>query len=179
MKNNLLYNKSKIFIMSGLIGLLLVCKPSDICHASEITGEQSIAGFGKMINEYIDETGHSCYTEDIELLANVMYHENHSNGEKVMYYTGAVVLNRVAKGYADGTLKGVLYQKNQYSTISKFFTEALPESVYKLSIKMLKYGCPDVPVNVVYQAMFPQGSGTRKAIPSSYSDADIEYFCFE
>ena len=131
------------------------------------------------VDRYIDVHHRDVSVEDVDLLAQVMYHENGMNGDAVMYYTGAVVMNRVHhKGYPD-TVKGVLYAKGQYSTTPLFFTKKIPFGVYCLAARILKLGTVGVPENVVYQAMFPQGSGVWKPIPSSYSKDDIEYFCYE
>ena len=147
--------------------------------AGTVTSEKPLGGLSFYLNQYAEETNQAYYPEDVELLAQVMFHENYSNGEKVMRYTGAVVLNRVAKHYADGTVKGVLYQKGQYSTVPKFFTKEIPHSVYLLALKLVKEGTSDVPKNVVYQAMFPQGSGIWDQFPASYNPDHIEYFCYE
>lgn len=146
--------------------------------AATITGETALAGFSLLNNQCIEQTGQTCYPEGISLLAEVMFHENYVNGEEVMYYTGAVVMNRVRSKEFPNTVKKVLYQNNprQYSTTDKFFTKDIPESVYHLACKVAK-GTSDVPSGVLYQAMFQQGK-IWKAIPSSYSDEDIEYFCY-
>lgn len=148
-------------------------------NAAVITGDTSLAGVSYWIDKYIEKYGHSPFTEDIELLAEVMWHENGVNGDKVMYYTGAVVFNRVKSSKWPNTVKGVLYEKGQYATTGKFYTKPIPPEVYLIALRILKFGTPDVPENVVYQAMFKQGSGIWKAIPSVYSDKDVEYFCYE
>lgn len=163
-----------------LIGLIIVIitdlfSCSREARAAVITGEKPLAGFSLMQKE----TNYAVYPEGIELLAQVMFHENYVNGEEVMYYTGAVVMNRVRSKEFPNTVKKVLYQTKptvQYSTTDKFFTKDIPESVYHLACKVAK-GTPDVPSGVLYQAMFQQGK-IWKAIPSSYSDKDVEYFCY-
>lgn len=101
--------------------------------------------------------------EDINLLAEVMYHENWTTDKdhRAAYLTGAVVMNRVKSDKWPNTVHDVLYQKNpiQYSTTKKFFTKELPAEVYEMAEDILKNGTPDVPYNVVYQATFSQGSG--------------------
>ena len=62
-------------------------------------------------------------------------------------------------------------QKGQYSTTSKFFTKEIPAEVYDLAEKLLREGSV-APENVIFQAMFPQGSGTYKKIGT-------DYFCYE
>ena len=171
-----------IWFTKILAGLMLISIIVELMSCSKevkaavITGETHLAG----IPVYLDQLDIPVYPIGIELLAQVIYHENYCNGETMMYYTGAVVMNRVhSKGFPN-SIKEVLYQDHprQYGTTHKFFTVKIPQNVYQLAIKVAK-GTPDVPKNVIYQATFPQGSGVWKAIPSSYSKKDIEYFCFE
>lgn len=109
---------------------------------------------------------------DLDLLAEVMYWENYWNGTEAMLLTGSVVLNR--RDYCTwcpGTIEEVLYQKGQYSTTNKFFTEELPAEVYELAEQLLRNGSI-APSNVVFQSMFEQGSGVYKKVGT-------DYFCYE
>ena len=159
-----------------MIVLIITTFFSCDAKAAVITGERHLLG----MPVYLEKLDKPLYPESIELLAQVMFHENYCNGETVMYYTGAVVMNRVRSKRWPNTVKAVLYQRNpiQYSTTGKFFTKEIPNSVYRLACKVAK-GTPDVPENVVYQAMFPQGAGVWKKEPSSYAPTkDFEYFCY-
>lgn len=163
-----------IVVMVLIILTFVQCEKE--AKAGIITGEKALGGASYWIDKYIEATGHSVYTESIDLLAEVMFHENYVNGEEVMYYTGAVVMNRVKHKDWPNTVKKVLYQKGQYSTVKKFYTKEIPESVYHLACRVAR-GTPDVPETVLSQAMFKQGK-IWKAIPSSYSSKDVEYFCY-
>ena len=114
--------------------------------------------------------------EEINLLAEVIYHENwHTDKEHLAaYYTGAVVMNRVKSKVWPNTVKDVLYQKNpiQYSTTSKFFTKEIPQECYDMARDIYKNGTPDVPYDVVFQATFKQGRGDW--IPP----INGEHFCY-
>ena len=148
-------------------------------RAAEITGEKHLLGGAYWLEKYTEAEGHQPYTEDIELLAEVMYHENwHTDKDHLAaYYTGAVVMNRIKKDYkwlhlkGDKTVYDVVYAKGQYSTTNKFYTVELPDECYQMAIKVAK-GTPDVPENVIYQAMFKQGSGVWKKVGT-------DYFCYE
>ena len=113
--------------------------------------------------------------EDVNLLAEVIYHENWSTDPEHLaaYYTGAVVMNRVKSKDWPNTIESVLYQKNprQYSTTGNFFTVKLPEECYEMAENILKNGTPDVPESVVFQAMRKQGKGTWKKVGT-------DYFCY-
>ena len=111
--------------------------------------------------------------EDINLLAEVIYHENwYTDSEHLAaYYTGAVVMNRVKSKNWPNTISKVLYQKGQYSTTKYFYTKELPQEVYDMAEQILKNGTPDVPENVTFQAMRKQGKGTWKKVGT-------DYFCY-
>lgn len=113
--------------------------------------------------------------EDINLLAEVIYHENwHTDKDHLAaYYTGAVIYNRWKSPNWPDTIKGVIYQKGQYAVVPKLFTEKIPDECYQMAEDILRNGTPDVPANVVYQATFKQGSGDW--IPP----INGEHFCFE
>ena len=113
--------------------------------------------------------------DDINLLAEVIYHENwHTDKErKAAYYTGAVVMNRVKSKNWPNTVKDVVYQKRQYAVVPKLFTEKIPDECYQMAKDIYRNGTPDVPANVVYQATFIQGSGDW------IDPINGEHFCFE
>ena len=110
--------------------------------------------------------------EEIKLLAEVIYHENwHTDKEHLAaYYTGAVVMNRVnSKAWPD-TVEKVLYQKGQYSTTKLFFTKEIPAECYEMARDIYKNGTPDVPENVIFQAMRPLGKTWKRV--------NTDYFCY-
>lgn len=113
--------------------------------------------------------------DDINLLAEVIYHENwHTDEErKAAYYTGAVVMNRVKSKNWPNTVKEVVYQKRQYAVVPKLFTEKIPDECYQMAKDIYRNGTPDVPANVVYQATFIQGSGDW------IDPINGEHFCYE
>lgn len=126
--------------------------------------------FKWMLNEAKEEAR---IQEDIKLLAEVIYHENwHTDKDHLAaYYTGAVVINRVKSSEWPNSIHDVLYQSGQYSTTKKFYTKELPAEVYDMARDILINGTPDVPENVVFQAMFRQGKGTWKKV-------NTDYFCY-
>lgn len=111
--------------------------------------------------------------EEVGLIAEVIFWENWFTDPEHLaaYYTGAVAMNRVHSPAWPDTVKGVLYQKGQYSTTKYFYTKELPPEVYDMAWDIYRNGTPDVPENVVFQATFRQGSGTWKKV-------NTDYFCF-
>lgn len=139
------------------------------------------AGFSVYIKE-LAEQGEKLYTdEDLELLTNVIYFENRGASDRVLELTGAVVLNRMNRGWADGTMYGVVYQgykskgAQQYDsrTIERIGTEEIPTHYYDIAKRLLIFGTRRVcPENVVYQGMSRNGSGV-------YYEERGEIFCYE
>ncbi len=115
---------------------------------------------------------------DLDLMAQIIWWENGMNSDRCMLLTGSVVLNRVAdKGFPD-SIYGVWSDKGQYSTYKYIGKdEDIPDHVYDLARELLEHGSL-APADVIYQAMFKQGSGVYEQIESSYSKKDIEYFCY-
>ena len=134
-----------------------------------------IAGIIALVLSSSAAESRPAYTqEDINLLAEVIYHENwHTDKDHLAaYYTGAVVMNRVKSKNWPDTIEKVLYQKGQYSTTKYFFKKEIPEECYQMARDILIYGTNDVPSNVIFQAMRKQGSGVWKKVGT-------DYFCYE
>ena len=133
-----------------------------------------IAGIMALIFSSAAAESRPAYTqEDVNLLAEVIYHENwHTDKDHLAaYYTGAVVMNRVKSKDWPNTIESVLYQRGQYSTTTLFYTIQLPDEVYEMAEDILKNGTDDVPDSVVFQAMRKQGKGTWKKVGT-------DYFCY-
>ena len=156
-----------------ILTIIFSCKHAKKVNAAVITGDKALAGFSVLFEEKARQ-GITWYDqEDLELLAQVLEHENYSNGEYSMYLTGAVVINRRNSPRWPNTIKEVIYQTNpvQYSTIGEFWSRPVHRDCYRIASWLLIFGCPDVPPNVVYQATFKQGSGVYKH--------EGDYFCYE
>lgn len=151
-----------------LMFFLLISLPHKV-QADVITRETCLGGMSKALSDFYDKGGRLFNEDEVNLLAEVMYHENYCNGEYIMLLTGSVVLNRVKASWYPNTIKGVLYQKGQYATAPRFFTKPIPEEVYWLAKKLL-LGGSIAPEDVVFQSMFKQGRYVW------YVDKG-EYFC--
>lgn len=168
-RNLLTLLKILAILIIALIIVELIVSAKQV-KAATITGETPLAGFSLLRQKVIDKENDLPETEDIKLLAEVMYHENwHTDKEhKAAYYTGAVVLNRVARKDFPDTVKGVLYQKGQYITTGKFFTVELPLECYEMAKELLMKGA-DIPIAVIFQSTHKSfGSGVWKCINGEY-----------
>lgn len=160
-----------VLMIVWIIVELFSCSRS--AKAGMITGEKQLGGASLYMQKAIEKTGHAPYPESLELLAEVMFHENWSTDpeHEAARLTGAVVLNRVKSPHFPGTIKAVLYQRNptQYTTTHKFFTKTIPAECYELAARLLKYGAPDVPANVIYQSTHKEfGSGVWREINGEF-----------
>ncbi len=140
------------------------------CTAAGACGGHALGGLSLYMERFV-ESGQRLYEEeDLDLLSEVMYHENFDNGEYVMRLTGPVVLNRVRHKGFPSTIRDVLYQKGQYSTTKLFHTKKIPEEVISIAKELLIFGSI-APENVIWQSMFPQGKGI-------WFEYNHEYFCY-
>ena len=106
---------------------------------------------------------HTYSSNDIDLLANLMYieeeqYQNDEDAELIFKMAGSVVLNRMESDLFPNTIEGVIYQEGQYSqeTLDKIGNVYIPEKVYMWAEDLLKNG-PLGPENMVFQSEFNQG----------------------
>ena len=170
----------KRFIIICILMLLLLILAVFLMPAAEGEAKEVPDDFGERIENMIRE--HKIMTqrlikymehqrEEINLLAEVIYHENwHTDKEHLAaYYTGAVVMNRVNSSEWPNTVKEVLYQKGQYSTTKLFYTKEIPQECYDMARDIYKNGTPEVPENVIFQSMQKGlGRGHWKVINGEY-----------
>ena len=154
----------RIIILTALFLILLpVIQTKAKTKVPELTFEETVETMVRehkiMLDRLIAALEHR--QEEINLLAEVIYHENwHTDKEHMAaYYTGAVVMNRVNSKAWPNSVKEVLYQRGQYSTTKLFYTVELPKECYEMARDIYRNGTPDVPYDVVFQATFKQGRG--------------------
>lgn len=132
----------------------------------------SLAGAGTVETE----TEATYSEEDLYVLSHIIQCEAGYCEREMMEGVGSVVLNRVADERFPDTIYDVVNQPGQYRPVmSGTFQSAEPtEEVIDVSIDLLTNGSK-FPVEVVWQANFPQGTGTYKTLSTSYSTM---YFCY-
>lgn len=113
---------------------------------------------------------------DLDILANVIAGEAPFCPQEHQIAVAAVVLNRVADDRFPGTVAEVVEQPGQYRESYLTGTDA-PEDCYEAA-RIALSGEHDVPAGVVYQANFPQGSGTWwiSEVDTGYFQSTT-YFC--
>ena len=114
---------------------------------------------------------------DLWLLAKVVCGEAQYCDRTEMEYVASVILNRVADPRFPNTITEVVYQPGQYGCIYdgnwyKTPTQANWEEAEYVLDMFNTYGYTVLPSDVVWQAQFPQGSGTY--LVSSWG----HYYCY-
>lgn len=120
------------------------------------------------------ETERSYSDDDVWYLSRVIQAESGYCQREMMEGVGSVVLNRVADDRFPDSIPEVIQQPGQYSTLSWLSSQTPTEEVMEVTIDLLENGSK-FPPEVVWQANFPQGSGTYQTLSTSYSTM---YFCY-
>ena len=108
---------------------------------------------------------------NVVLLAKLIEAENGSaQNDETLWLTGAVVMKRVKSKAYPNSIRGVIYQRGQYATAAKLDSVNPSTRALEIANDLLGVGCKELPDNLVFQAMFPQGREVYKKI-------DGEYFC--
>lgn len=113
--------------------------------------------------------------EDVWYLSRVIQAESGYCQREMMEGVGSVVLNRVESDLFPNTVKEVIEQPGQYSTLSWLSSQVPTDEVMDVTISLLENGSI-YPEDVLYQANFVQGSGVYKSLSTSYSTM---YFCYQ
>ena len=142
-------------MIRGLILMLvLCCMVSNTVYASEQLAEnEKQKGIEKL-----EETE---YQKDLYLLSHLINAEAGSDwcSDDLMRYVGSVALNRVEHNAFPNSLEEVIYQPGQYACLwDGNFTKEPSERAVRIAKELLEGGSV-LPVDVVFQAEFIQGSG--------------------
>ncbi len=120
-----------------------------------------------------EEISYDVNSNDVFLIAYAMSREAAYGDYTDATYVGNVIVNRVNDPDFPDSVSGVLSQEGQYPWGVSFYDENLiyDEYFYHIAEDLLAGNCP-LPTNVVYQARFPQGSGT-------YCTLGAHYYCYK
>ncbi len=113
--------------------------------------------------------------DDVWYLSRVIQAESGYCQREMMEGVGSVVINRKNSDLFPNTIREVIEQPGQYSTLSWLSSQVPTDEVMEVTYDLLENGSK-FPENVLYQANFPQGSGTYKTLSTSYSTM---FFCFQ
>lgn len=119
------------------------------------------------------ETEQKYTDDDLWYLSRVIQAESGYCSKEMMEGVGSVVLNRVADERFPDSIREVIEQPGQYSTLSWLSSQVPTDECMEVTIDLLENGSK-YPADVVWQANFPQGTSVYKTISTSYSTM---YFC--
>lgn len=111
---------------------------------------------------------------ELDLLAHLINAEAGSDWckDKMLYYVGSVVLNRMKHKDFPNTMHDVIYQKGQYACVSNGHINKEPtDRCWEIAEDLLVNGSV-LPAKVIYQAEFRQGRGTWVIVQNMY-------FCYD
>lgn len=115
---------------------------------------------------------------EVEMMSHLIYAEAGDQNDECQLSAGAVVLNRVKNDKYPNTIEEVIFDEGQYActwdgNFEKEPTQQARENAYWLLKNELCRAPKEViPINVIYQSSFEQGSGVYKIIGT-------QYFCYE
>ena len=168
-----LVNSILIVLIIAIYSLAFVIKP--------LGASVSLAGVGtieEMETEIEDETESETeqpYSDDdFYELSHVIQAESGYCSRDMMIGVGSVVMNRVNSSKFPNTVYEVIHQPGQYSTVSWLSSQVPTEEALEVTDYLLRNGS-QYPADVLYQANFPQGTGTYLTLSTSYSTM---YFCY-
>lgn len=109
--------------------------------------------------------------EDLEILTHLLTGECHTYPDEEQLLVGSVVLNRVNSPYYPDSIRGVVFQRNQYACVrdGNYYRE--PTERNRANAKWLLENGSVLPEDVVYQSGGKQGSGI-------YLKTDYHYYCY-
>lgn len=143
--------------------------------SKEVTSRSSNS-LSEKNTETIEKTDEKINSDDLDLMARIIYAEAGNCSDEEQLLVGNVIMNRVASPKYPNTIREVIYQKGQYSPTWNGAINKKPSEKAIKNAKRILNGERFCPTNVVYQAMFKQGSGVYKVLKNPDG---ITYFCYE
>lgn len=142
-------------------------------QSNKVRGAGITAHMGIVLYNAMNEEEPSISEDDIELLARLITAEQGYNADEEDYYlTGSVVINRINSNKFPNILTEVVYQSGQYACVNDGHIKREYDDVaWEIAEELLTEGTT-IDSKVVFQAEFPQGSGT-------YMKRGNTYYCYE
>ena len=116
-------------------------------------------GYAYIKSEYLSDTVMTYTQEDLYIMAHVLAGEAQFCDDMEQRYVGSVVLNRVAHSEFPNTIKDVVFQKKQYSSVADRNYYREPTESNWANAKWLLENGSILPEYVIYQSKGRQGNG--------------------
>lgn len=130
----------------------------------------------ELFSLYVDakQIADDLFNEYYTLMCHIVYAEAGICPFTERCYVANVVENRIASNRYPNTIYGVVYDSGQYEPVMTGSINNQPSQSVKRDMQLYLRGHVEtgMPSNIVYQALFRQGSGTWKHMPSGH------YFCY-
>ena len=143
--------------------------------SKEVTSRSSNS-LSEKNTETIEKTDEKINSDDLDLMARIIYAEAGNCSDEEQLLVGNVIMNRVADKDYPNNIHDVIYQKGQYSPTWNGAINKTPSSQAIKNAKRILNGERFCPSNVIYQAMFKQGSGVYKSLKNPDGTT---YFCYK
>ena len=128
----------------------------DISGWSMVTTQD---GYAYIKSEYLSDNVVTYTQEDLYIMAHVLAGEAQFCDDLEQRYVGSVVLNRVAHSEFPDTIKDVVFQKKQYSSVADRNYYRKPTENNWANAKWLLENGSILPEYVIYQSKDKQGDG--------------------
>ena len=128
----------------------------DISGWSMVTTQD---GYAYIKSEYLSDNVVTYTQEDLYIMAHVLAGEAQFCDDLEQRYVGSVVLNRVAHSEFPDTIKDVVFQKKQYSSVADRNYYRKPTENNWANAKWLLENGSILPEYVIYQSKGKQGDG--------------------
>jgi len=116
-------------------------------------------GYAYIKSEFLNDDEVKYSTEDLYIMAHVLAGEAQFCDDTEQRYVGSVVLNRVAHSEYPDTIKGVVFEKKQYSSVADGNYDRKPtDQNWENARWLLEHGSI-LPGYVIYQSKGKQGNG--------------------
>lgn len=116
-------------------------------------------GYAYIKSEYLSPTAITYTQEDLYVMAHLLAGEAQFCTDEEQRYVGSVVLNRVQHESFPNTIKGVVFDKGQYSSIKDKNYYREPTESNWMNAKWLLENGSILPEHVIYQSKGRQGKG--------------------
>lgn len=116
-------------------------------------------GYAYIKSEYLSDVEVKYSKEDLYIMAHVMAGEAQYCDDMEQRYVGSVVLNRLANNDFPNSIKGVVFQRKQYSSVDDGNYYREPTESNWANAKWLLENGSVLPGYVIYQSKGKQGNG--------------------
>lgn len=127
----------------------------------------------------VDKTEINTNQDDLYWLSRVVMNEMGSSwvSDEIQKMVASIVINRVNSPLFPNSIQEVIFQQGQYAG-ANYLSNIVPSDKVIRNCEWVLNNGSILPSNVLYQANFPQGSGTHSTYYDEYIGSTT-YFCYQ